>query len=255
MTTGTLPFEEYKRHQRDETRKGTAPNPSAEQALNELAELSPVQFAQKREALASKLGVPVTFLDREYNERRKYAKADGAREQAFLTDPEPWSEAVNGAALLDALKDAASRHLVLPHGGAETMALWTLFAHAYDCFDIAPVLAFTSPTPECGKTTCLTLLKRLVPRALTASNITASSLFRAVERWAPTILIDEADTFLRDNDELRGIFEQRTPARQRIRYPVHRRGPRAEAVLHLGSKGHRANRQTTANARQPVNPC
>ena len=63
---------------------------------------------------------------------------------------------------------------------------------------ISPVLGITSPTPECGKTTCLTLLGALVPRACPASNITTAALFRAVEKWQPTLLIDEADTFLEE---------------------------------------------------------
>jgi putative DNA primase/helicase len=42
----------------------------------------------------------------------------------------------------------------------------------------------------------LTLLGALVPRACPASNITTAALFRAVEKWQPTPLIDEADTFL-----------------------------------------------------------
>jgi hypothetical protein len=33
-----------------------------------------------------------------------------------------------------------------------------------------------------------------------------SAIFRIVERDAPTLLIDEADTFLKENDELRGIL-------------------------------------------------
>jgi hypothetical protein len=70
----------------------------------------------------------------------------------------------------------------------------------------SPILAVTSPTPECGKTTLLTLLSALVPRALSAANITAAATFRAVEKWRPTLLIDEADTFLRDNDDLRGVL-------------------------------------------------
>jgi hypothetical protein len=81
-----------------------------------------------------------------------------------------------------------------------------LFTHAHDCFEISPVLAATSPAPECGKTTLLTLLGELVPSPLPASNITGPALFRAVEKWSPTVLIDEADTFLRDSDELRGIL-------------------------------------------------
>ena len=46
----------------------------------------------------------------------------------------------------------------------------------------------------------------LVPRPLPASNITSAALFRAVEKWCPTVLVDEADTFLRDSDQLRGVL-------------------------------------------------
>jgi putative DNA primase/helicase len=41
---------------------------------------------------------------------------------------------------------------------------------------------------------------------LPASNITAASLFRAIEKYKPTLLLDEADTFLHNNDELKGII-------------------------------------------------
>ena len=68
------------------------------------------------------------------------------------------------------------------------------------------MLGITSPTPECGKTTVLTFLGAIVPRPLPAANITPAAVFRAVEKWSPTVLIDEADTFLRDNNELRGIL-------------------------------------------------
>ena len=43
-------------------------------------------------------------------------------------------------------------------------------------------------------------------RPLAASSITPASLFRVVELVRPTLLIDEADTFATDNDELRGII-------------------------------------------------
>jgi putative DNA primase/helicase len=81
-----------------------------------------------------------------------------------------------------------------------------MHTHAHDAWTISPLLAATSPTPECGKTTLLTMIGALVPRPLPASNITAAALFRAVEKWRPTLVIDEADTFLRDSDELRGVI-------------------------------------------------
>jgi putative DNA primase/helicase len=49
-------------------------------------------------------------------------------------------------------------------------------------------------------------LAALTPHALSASNISPSSVFRTVDKWGPTLLVDEADSFARDNDELRGIL-------------------------------------------------
>jgi hypothetical protein len=71
---------------------------------------------------------------------------------------------------------------------------------------VSPTLALTSPEKRCGKTTTLELLTYLTPRPLPASSITAAVVFRAVEKHSPTLLIDEADTFLRGNDQLRGML-------------------------------------------------
>lgn len=42
-------------------------------------------------------------------------------------------------------------------------------------------------------------------RALPAANASLSALFRAIEQWQPTLLIDEGDTFLGENAELHGM--------------------------------------------------
>jgi putative DNA primase/helicase len=47
---------------------------------------------------------------------------------------------------------------------------------------------------------------RLVARAITASNISPAALFRTIDAWQPTLLIDEADAFMKDNEELRGLL-------------------------------------------------
>ena len=173
--------------------------------LEELGGMSAAEYGRCREDLAAKLGMATRFLDQEYQARRKRSKAKDPQGD-FLADPEPWPIAVDGADLLDRFCKAVVLHVVLPTGGPETVALWVLFAHAHGYFDISPVLCATSPTPECGKTTLLTFLGRVSPRALLASNITAAAVFRAVEKWSPTLLVDEMDTFLRDNEELRGIL-------------------------------------------------
>src|SRR5215510_14164473 len=75
-----------------------------------------------------------------------------------------------------------------------------------DAGDISPFMVLVSPTKRCGKTSVLILLFFLTPKSELAANITASSLFRYIEAVRPTLLIDEADTFAKDNEELRGIL-------------------------------------------------
>ena len=50
------------------------------------------------------------------------------------------------------------------------------------------------------------MINELVARPLSTSNATTSAVFRIIEMKQPTLLIDEADTFLKENDELRGIL-------------------------------------------------
>jgi putative DNA primase/helicase len=121
-------------------------------------------------------------------------------------EPEPWPSPVDGAELLNEVVQSIKRYLVLPSAAAETMALWAMFAHSHDAWFISPRLAFLSPEKRCGKTTALFMMQQLVPKPLLASNITPSAVFRSIEMATPTLLIDEADTFLDSNDELRGIL-------------------------------------------------
>jgi putative DNA primase/helicase len=133
---------------------------------------------------------------------------DGAQGTAFaLSDPAPWPEPVDGAALAHDLADLFKKYLALPDGAPEALALWVLMAHAEAAFDILPLLALASPTMQCGKSTALTLLGAVVPRPLPSANISPAAVFRAVEKYKPTLLLDEAETYMRDgNEALRGIL-------------------------------------------------
>jgi len=48
----------------------------------------------------------------------------------LFADPEPWPEAVDGAALLDELACTYRRFVSLPGGGPEALALWIVFTYA-----------------------------------------------------------------------------------------------------------------------------
>ncbi len=121
-------------------------------------------------------------------------------------EPEPWPEAVDGAALLSRIEQTVRRYLAIETDQVVALSLWSLFTHAHDAFEISPILALTSPDKGCGKSTALALLGALVPKPLTSANITPSAVFRVTDYFKPTLLLDEADTFLGDSEGLRGIL-------------------------------------------------
>jgi putative DNA primase/helicase len=147
-----------------------------------------------------------TVLDRLVKGRQKPEGATGQGQPLNLATPEPWPDRVDGAALLSDMTDAILKYVVMEKGSAEALALWLLHAHALDAFQTSPRLGVTSPEKRCGKTTALDVLEAMAPRPLSTSNTTAAAIFRTIETMRPTLLIDEADTFLTTSDEIRGIL-------------------------------------------------
>jgi len=123
-----------------------------------------------------------------------------------LEDPELWPDEVDGVQLLDDLTKTFKRYLILPDYGAEAMALWILHSWSIDAAHISPLLILESPEKRCGKTTTLTLLGALGPSPVPASSISPAALFRAVEKYQPLLLIDEADRALKNSEELNCII-------------------------------------------------
>jgi len=123
-----------------------------------------------------------------------------------LKDVEPWPDPVDGAQLLEAVYATIRRYVVLDTAGAVAVALWALHTHGHDAAQVSALLALLSPAKRCGKSTLLTVLSALVPRPLGSANLTAAAMFRAVEAFRPTLLVDEADTFLAVREELRGML-------------------------------------------------
>lgn len=145
------------------------------------------------------------LLNKAFGNSQKGANAGNGQEILF-DDPEPWPDPVDGKELLDQISATIQRFVVLPSGGCETLALWVLFSWLHDAFNISPILDFRSPTKRCGKTTGLRVMSRLVPKPLIAANISTASLFRSLEYFRPTLVIDEVDTFLRFNEEIHGVL-------------------------------------------------
>lgn len=138
----------------------------------------------------------------------KPEKADKPKQgrEVLFEEPEPWADPVDGAELLDAVAGTFERYIALPEHASEALALWVLHAFTFEAWFASPFLGITSPEKRCGKTLLLIVVGALVPRRMFASNVTPAVLFRAIEKYKPTLLIDEADTFVRDNEELRGVL-------------------------------------------------
>jgi len=126
--------------------------------------------------------------------------------------PEPWPEPVTLKEALDETLAAIHKHVVLSREAGIATALWALWTYAIDrsptgpAGDVAPILTIISPVRRCGKTQLLSVLAYLCPRVIPVSNISPAALFRLVEREKPTLLIDEGDAFLRDNEPLRCLL-------------------------------------------------
>jgi putative DNA primase/helicase len=184
--------------------KQAAKRKDDETKFQQLSTLSPLDYQRQRLGAAKALGITVDALDKLV--RRTKAEAEEADARLPHWDVEPCNTEVPGAKLLDDIERTFRRYIVLPDGAGVALALWTLHAWTMEAGDISPFLVLVSPTKRCGKTNTLTVLYYLTPRSELASNISPSALFRYIENVRPTLLIDEADSFMKENEEMRGIL-------------------------------------------------
>jgi Protein of unknown function (DUF3631) len=119
---------------------------------------------------------------------------------------EQCEEAVDGEILVCALIEHIQRHVVLTADQALAVALWILMAWTHQKVAThSPILMVTSAEASSGKSTLLGVLQFLVPRALSSVGISPAALYRSIEKWGPTLVIDEADTAFVQNEDLRAV--------------------------------------------------
>jgi len=125
---------------------------------------------------------------------------------AVFAEVEPWAFPVDGTQLLADLYAIISEHVIADPPTIRAAALWIVHTYCMDVLTVSPLAHISAPEMRCGKTVLLTAMMRLVYRPLPVSSITPSAIFRSVELWSPTLGIDEADAFLKDNEEARGLI-------------------------------------------------
>jgi len=187
------------------------PDPSAPEAdaeiLKRLAALSPLDYDRQREEAAKQLRCRISTLDAQIQARRPKLNGEPEQGRAMeLPDVEPWAGCVNGADVLTEIRKSISDYVALPDSAADVLPLWCAHAHGFRSFQNSPRLNISSPERNCGKTTLRDVVAVFVPRPLPAENMSVAVLFRVIEKHRPTVLADECDAWLRDNEELRGML-------------------------------------------------
>lgn len=181
-----------------------------EALIQELAKLPILQYERRREGAAQALNIRPTVLDKVVSASRKELAGESPSATGggciLFEEITPWPSAVDGAALLSDTYALLSRYVIADRETLRAATLWAALTWFADYATVLPLAVITAPEKGCGKSTLLTALAKLACNPLYASNITPAALFRAVEAWKPTLMIDETDSFMKDNEELRGII-------------------------------------------------
>lgn len=134
------------------------------------------------------------------------------RNQFVRFDFEPAQDPVDPHILASEICACLNAVLILPDYADIATMLW--IAHTFviepasepQVIDRSPLLLVTSPDRQCGKSTLRYVLEELVARARATSNLSDAVLYRIMEAEQPTLLIDEADTFLKERKGLTGLI-------------------------------------------------
>ena len=175
---------------------------SDEQVVEKLARLSPLEYDKQRKEIAKKLNARIRTLDDEV----KKLRSDTSNTQGKIVefeDPAAWHETVDGSDLFNSLTERIARHMAIPKNMANVVALWIVHSHCFEEFTHSARLIITAPEKECGKTVLLShLVGNLVSKPQHADNVTPAVFFRLAQSHKPTFLIDEVDSWLREDSQL-----------------------------------------------------
>ncbi|AMT96570.1 DUF3631 domain-containing protein [Psychrobacter alimentarius] len=173
--------------------------------IEQLAALPELEYQLKRSISAKALNnMSVGTLDKLVKQVRCELEAETTK--SLVIDTEPYQTPVNGAMVADEIYKLVTRHIACTDAVAIASTLWIIFTWVIEASHIAPIAWINAPEKRCGKSQLLTLIALMSKRSLPSSNITAAALFRCIEKYKPTLIIDEVDTFVNDNEDLRGVL-------------------------------------------------
>ena len=178
----------------------------AQTTIDRLATLSELEYELERTETAKSLNnMSVRSLDKLVKKARGKLKSETS--ESLVVDIEPYAEPVADIALLaDQISQILDDHIACTDAVKTAATLWIILTWVIPVSHILPIAWINAPERRCGKSTLLTLISRMSKRSLSTSNITGSALFRSIESYKPTLFIDEIDTFINDNEGIRGVL-------------------------------------------------
>jgi Protein of unknown function (DUF3631) len=181
------------------------PPPKAEEVIAELASKPATEYDQLRGGVAETLGIRRATLDERVQASR--VELEVVREAALLPHWAvlPATKPVDAAKLFAAIEARILHHMAMPPHLAFVCALWVGQSWIHEHGTYSPILLITSPERDSGKSTLVGIIRLMAKRALSTVGISAAALYRSIERWGPTFVIDEADAAFADNVHLREV--------------------------------------------------
>lgn len=176
----------------------------AQLIFEELAKLDELEYERVYKDKAKELEVSTQFLNKKVEQIKIFQSKENDN---IVESIEPFDGSVCGVELASQIESLFNRFVFLPQGGSTAISLWIMGTYVFNSFRIFPNIAITSPERRCGKSSTLDIIEALSHKSLLTSNITPAAIFRLIEKYQPTLLIDEADTFVSGrNDDMIGII-------------------------------------------------
>ncbi|WP_279243745.1 DUF3631 domain-containing protein [Candidatus Litorirhabdus singularis] len=179
------------------------PSDLAKDVMAEFKQLEPLEQVLQLKDYAKRMGITVGDM------RKVVSQTESAEPQPnvdVVERLEPVSYPVSGLDLANEIREKLNTYVFLPELDSVAITLWAIGSYSLDKFRVFPRLHIHSPEKRCGKSTLLETLEAYCYRSCITSNITAAAMFRIIDGYQPTLIIDEVDSFLAGNEEMRGVI-------------------------------------------------
>jgi hypothetical protein len=185
-------------------RKAEPPPELTSDVVINLAGMTPLQYAQQLGREAKKYKTPIKLLEKAVEAARIEQDAEKLLEPHW--EVKPAEDPVDATQLFAEIEARILQHVVVPKDLAFVVALWVGQSWIHQHGTYSPILGVTSAERDSGKSTLMGVVAFLVRRSLLSVGISAAALYRSVEKWNPTFVVDEADDAFADNPDLRQVI-------------------------------------------------